>query len=117
MTNKVSRIAIICALEEAIRDEVKRMCDTDCLAELDTMALHAKENIKILQSVKYKSLVKESTEVVKGLAKDEPQTEKLPLHVVFEMALDECKRKHKGCENCDIDCMWRDKPQTEREGE
>ena len=38
----------------------------------------------------------------------EPQTEKLPLHLVFEMALDECKGKHKGCENCDMDCMWRD---------
>ena len=76
MTNKVSRIAIICALEESIRDEVKRMCDTDALAELDTMALHAKENIENLRSVKYKILVKESTEVVKDLVKDEPQTER-----------------------------------------
>lgn len=72
--DKVSRIAIICALEETIRDEVKRMCDTDSLAELDTMALHAKKNIENLRSVKYKTLVNESTEIVKGLVKDEPQT-------------------------------------------
>lgn len=75
MTDKVSRIAIICALEETIRDEVKRMCDTDILAELDTMALHAKENIENLRSVKYKTLVKESAEVVKSLVKDTPQTD------------------------------------------
>lgn len=77
--DKVSRIATICALEETIRDEVKRMCDTDSLAELDTMALHAEENIENLRSVKYKTLVKESTEVVKDLVKadrkDEPQTD------------------------------------------
>ena len=80
MTDKVSRIAIICVLEETIRDEVKRMCDTDTLAELDTMALHAKENIENLRSVKYKSLVKESTEVVKDLVKADrknaPQAER-----------------------------------------
>ena len=75
MTDKVSRIAIICSIEETIRDEVKRMCDTDSLAELDTMALHAKENIENLRSVKYKTLVKEHTEVVKDLVKDIPQTE------------------------------------------
>ena len=80
MTNKVSRIAIICTLEEVIRDEVRRMCDTDTLAELDTMALHAKENIENLRTVKYKTLVKEGPEVVKDLVeadrKTEPQTER-----------------------------------------
>ena len=75
MTNKVSRIAIICALEETIIDEVKRMCDTDTLAELDTMALHAKENIENLRAVKYKTLVKECAEVVKDLVDADRKTE------------------------------------------
>lgn len=71
---KYSPILVMGVLEEVIRDEVKRMVETDSLAELDTMALHAKENLKTLQDVKYKSLVKESTEIVKDLVKAE-QTE------------------------------------------
>ena len=27
---------------------------------------------------------------------------------IFEMALDECKAKHKGCKNCTVKCMWRE---------
>lgn len=37
---------------------------------------------------------------------DTPQTDKDTL--VIDMALVECKAQHKGCKNCDKECMWRD---------
>jgi len=50
-----------------------------------------------------------SSEVTKMV---EPQSE---VEIAIEMALNNCKTKHNGCENCDSKCMWKDKPQTERE--
>ena len=37
---------------------------------------------------------------------DIPQTDKNIL--VINMALVECKVRHKGCKNCNKECMWRD---------
>lgn len=44
---------------------------------------------------------------------DELQTE---AEIIIEMALNDCRTKHNGCENCGTECMWRDKSQTERNG-
>lgn len=46
--------------------------------------------------------------------KDEPQMEKKEIEIALEMALNNCKTKHKGCRNCDMKCAWRDEPHTER---
>ena len=43
-------------LADTIQGEINRMCVTKDLAELDTMALHAKENIKKLQDMRYKDM-------------------------------------------------------------
>ena len=40
-------------LVEMIRGEINRMCVTDDLAELDTMADHAIRNIEKLQNMRY----------------------------------------------------------------
>lgn len=42
-------------LSDAIQGEINRMCVTDNLAELDSMANHAIHNIKRLQTLRYKS--------------------------------------------------------------
>ena len=47
-------------LTETIKREIDRMCVTDRLSEVDTMALHAHENIRILQRLRYKQLVNDS---------------------------------------------------------
>ena len=41
------------ALAEIIKGEINRMCVTKELSELDTMALHAKQNLKRLQELRY----------------------------------------------------------------
>ena len=51
-------------LADTIKGEINRMCVTNDIAELDTMALHARGNIKILQSLRYASITA-----------DTPQTE------------------------------------------
>ena len=43
-------------LTDTIQGEINRMCVTKDLAELDTMALHARENIKKLQDMRYKDM-------------------------------------------------------------
>ena len=47
-------------LQQTIKDEIDRMCVSDRLSEVDTMALHAHENIRILQKLRYKQLVNDS---------------------------------------------------------
>ena len=51
-------------LADTIKGEINRMCVTDDIAELDTMALHARRNIERLQSLRYASITA-----------DTPQTE------------------------------------------
>lgn len=46
----------VCILSGTIKGEVNRMCETDDLAELDTMALHARKNIERLQKMRYEQL-------------------------------------------------------------
>lgn len=65
----------------------------------------------------------EAEDVAKQIAKDESQNHNDEItemvesqsetEIIIEMALNNCKTKHNGCENCDTECMWRDKPQTD----
>lgn len=43
-------------LADTIQGEINRMCVTDDLSELDSMALHAKKNIEKLQAMRYKNI-------------------------------------------------------------
>ena len=43
-------------LADTIQGEINRMCVTKELAELDSMALHAKKNIERLQAMRYADL-------------------------------------------------------------
>lgn len=43
-------------LADTINGEINRMCVTNDIAELDTMALHARINIERLQSLRYASI-------------------------------------------------------------
>lgn len=49
-------------LADMIKGEINRMCATDELSELDTMALHAKKNIEKLQGMRYSDFVAEVRE-------------------------------------------------------
>lgn len=62
-------------LAETIKGEIDRMCMTDSLSEADTMALHAHENIRILQKLRYKQLVNDSQGFSQA-EQTEPQTER-----------------------------------------
>jgi hypothetical protein len=44
-------------LADTIKGEINRMCVTNDIAELDTMALHARRNIERLQSLRYASII------------------------------------------------------------
>lgn len=46
----------VCNLGGTIQGEINRMCVTHDLAELDTMALHARKNIERLQKMRYEQL-------------------------------------------------------------
>lgn len=46
-------------LADTIQGEINRMCVTDSLAELDTMADHAIRNIEKLQNMRFADLVGE----------------------------------------------------------
>jgi hypothetical protein len=46
-------------LADTIKGEINRMCVTDSLAELDTMADHAIRNIEKLQNMRFADLVGE----------------------------------------------------------
>lgn len=43
-------------LADTIQGELNRMCVTDDIAELDSMALHAKKNIDRLQKMAYENI-------------------------------------------------------------
>lgn len=43
-------------IADTIEGEINRICVTDDLEELDTMALHALKNIEKLQSIRYKDI-------------------------------------------------------------
>ena len=49
-------------LADTIKGEINRMCVTDSLAELDTMADHAIRNIEKLQNMRFADLVRERKE-------------------------------------------------------
>ena len=42
--------------EDLLKGNINRMCVTDDIGELDSMALHARERIKIIQQINYKRL-------------------------------------------------------------
>lgn len=46
----------VSSLGDTIQGEVNRMCVTHDIAELDTMALHARMNIEKLQKMRYEQL-------------------------------------------------------------
>jgi hypothetical protein len=43
-------------LADTIKGEINRMCVTDLLSELDTMAFHAQKNLEKLRSIRYADL-------------------------------------------------------------
>lgn len=49
-------------LADTINGDINRMCVTDSLAELDTMADHAIRNIEKLQNMRFADLVRERKE-------------------------------------------------------
>ena len=49
-------------LADTIKGEINRMCVTDSLAEVDTMADHAIRNIEKLQNMRFADLVGERKE-------------------------------------------------------
>ncbi len=49
-------------LADTIKGEINRMCVTDSLAELDTMADHAIRNIEKLQNMRFADLARERKE-------------------------------------------------------
>ena len=49
-------------LADTIKGEINRMCVTDSLAEVDTMADHAIRNIEKLQNMRFADLVRERKE-------------------------------------------------------
>lgn len=49
-------------LADTIKGEINRMCVTDSLAEVDTMADHAIRNIEKLQNMRFAGLVGERKE-------------------------------------------------------
>ena len=49
-------------LADTIKGEINRMCVTDELSELDTMALHAKKNIEKLQGMRCSDFAEEVRE-------------------------------------------------------
>lgn len=49
-------------LANTIKDEIRRMCLTNDLSELDTMALHARKNIEKLQNMRYSDITEEVRE-------------------------------------------------------
>lgn len=59
MNEKKKEIMI---LADTIQGEINRMCVTDNLSELDTMAFHAKKNIEKLQSMRYSDIAEEVRE-------------------------------------------------------
>lgn len=50
----------IMILADTIQGEINRMCVTSDLAEMDTMALHARENLKILQKANFERITEET---------------------------------------------------------
>lgn len=71
-------------LADTIKGEINRMCVTNDIAELDTMALHARGNIKRLQSLRYASITA-----------DTPQTE-----IEGEWQITECYPHNVYCSRC-----------------
>lgn len=56
MDANIRKACEVCNLGDTIQGEVNRMCVTHDLAELDTMALHARKNIERLQKMRYEQL-------------------------------------------------------------
>lgn len=44
-------------LADTLQGEINRMCVTDSLSELDSMALHAKKNIEKLRELRWQGLI------------------------------------------------------------
>lgn len=43
--------------EDLLKGNINRMCVTDDIGELDSMALHARKRIEIIQQINYKRLM------------------------------------------------------------
>lgn len=69
-------------LADMIKGEINRMCVTDELSELDTMALHAKKNIEKLQNMRYSDLVAEVRE-------EQAKIEQLEHDILYEPTFSE----------------------------
>ena len=85
------------------------------IADINTeeVADHIKSGVSLQDWTNlWRCEAKDVLRVLEGKA-DTPQTDKDTF--VIDMALVECKARHKGCKNCDKECMWRDEPQTDCE--
>ena len=72
-------------LADTIKGEINRMCVTDDIAELDTMALHARRNIERLQSLRYASITADTPQT-------ETQMKTQNSNLTFEK--DECAKEY-----------------------
>ena len=88
-------------LADTIKGEINRMCVTNDIAELDTMALHARRNIERLQSLRYASIIADTPQTDD---KDEPQKDCKKCK-----NYDRCKNNRWKC------CVYepKDEPQTD----
>jgi len=64
-------------LADTIQGEINRMCATDKLSELDTMALHANKNIEKLQGMRHSDIVEEVRE-------EQAKIEQLEHNILYE---------------------------------
>ena len=109
-------------LAETIKREIDRMCVTGRLSEVDTMALHAHENIRILQKLRYKQLVNDSQGFSQA-EQTEPNSSEKPNNCEELNAYRKCVESrsfwdHKHCDGCYFDerCPFdepKDEPQTD----
>ena len=79
MNEKKKEIMI---LADTIDGEINRMCVTDELSVLDTMALHAKKNIEKLQGMRYSDFAEEVRE-------EQVKIEQLEHDILYESTFSE----------------------------
>lgn len=69
-------------LADTINDEINRMCVTNELSELDTMALHAKKNIEKLQNMRY-------SDITEDIREEQVKSEQLEYDILYEPTFSE----------------------------
>lgn len=92
MNEKKKEITI---LADTIKDEINRMCGTDELSEIDTMAFHAKENIEKLQNMRCSDMDEKSNllEIYKELEKNNTAQKKLQENYENELRILQAQKK------------------------